>query len=78
MTPGGGPDEQAVQLDVDDLLPIVEAAQLLGFARALEGDVEVTEEGRAFAAGDIEKQKALFREASLRDIAHGFRAGDQI
>jgi NitT/TauT family transport system ATP-binding protein len=57
---------EELQLDVDDLLPIVEAAQLLGFARTLEGDVEVTEEGRAFAAGDIQKQKALFREAALR------------
>ena len=67
----GGRDDlyrvaEELQLEVNDLLPIVEAAQLLGFAHTQEGDVEVTDEGRAFAAAGIEQQKALFREAALR------------
>ncbi len=52
-------------LEVDDLLPIVEGATLLGFATAHEGDVKVTPEGRAFADAGISRRKSLFREAAL-------------
>lgn len=56
-------------MDVDDILPIVEASVILGFALLHEGDVEITPEGRKFAEGDIQRQKELFREAALRNVA---------
>jgi NitT/TauT family transport system ATP-binding protein len=56
-------------LEVDDLLPIVEGATLLGFAIAQEGDVKVTPEGKAFAEADIPTRKVLFREAALSRVA---------
>src|SRR5262249_14112661 len=56
-------------MNVDDLLPIVEAAVLLGFATVREGDVEITSEGRSFGEGDIQTQKQVFREAALKHIA---------
>src|SRR5579862_306385 len=52
-------------MEVDDLLPIVEAATLLGFAQTEKGDIEITEKGRAFANADISTRKELFREAAL-------------
>jgi NitT/TauT family transport system ATP-binding protein len=55
-------------MDVDDLLPIIEAATMLGFATLKEGDVEVTPEGVAFAEADILTRKVLFREAVLKHI----------
>ena len=55
-------------MEVDDLLPIVEAAALLGFADAAEGDVEITAAGRAFAEADIATRKHLFREAALAHV----------
>jgi NitT/TauT family transport system ATP-binding protein len=55
-------DELAFELD--DLLPIVDAAALLGFARVIEGDVEMTPEGQAFAEADILTRKDLFRHAA--------------
>ena len=55
-------------LEVDDLLPIVEGATLLGFATAHEGDVKITPEGRAFADADISTRKSLFREAALGHV----------
>jgi NitT/TauT family transport system ATP-binding protein len=58
-----------LSMDVDDLLPIVEAASMLGFATLKEGDVEITPEGVAFADADILGRKTLFREASLKHIA---------
>jgi NitT/TauT family transport system ATP-binding protein len=59
---------EELHLEVDDLLPIVEAASLLGFGKAREGDVEITPEGRAFVEADIEKQKSLFRDAALAHV----------
>jgi NitT/TauT family transport system ATP-binding protein len=55
-------------MDVDDLLPIVEAATLLAFARSDKGDVEITPKGKAFAEADIPTRKLLFREAVLANV----------
>ena len=52
----------------DDLLPIVEAAVLLGFATSDKGDVNVTARGKAFAEADIARRVALFREAALANV----------
>jgi NitT/TauT family transport system ATP-binding protein len=57
-----------LHLEVDDLLPIVEATTLLGFAKAREGDVEITPQGKAFAEADIDAKKNLFREAALAHV----------
>jgi NitT/TauT family transport system ATP-binding protein len=50
--------------EVDDLLPIVEAASLLGFITVREGDAELTQAGREFAEADILERKQLFRNAA--------------
>jgi NitT/TauT family transport system ATP-binding protein len=55
-------------MDVGDLLPIVEAATLLAFARLDKGDVEITPTGKAFAEADISTRKALFCEAALANV----------
>jgi NitT/TauT family transport system ATP-binding protein len=52
-----------LSLDLEDLLPIVEAAQLLGFARVVEGDIALTPVGRRFAEANVLERKELFREA---------------
>jgi len=50
-------------LEIDDLFPIVDAAQLLGFLDVEEGDVAITEPGTDFANSEILRQKELFRVA---------------
>ena len=55
-------------LDAEDLLPIIEASVLLGFATLKEGDVEITAEGIRFAEADILTRKILFRQAALKHI----------
>ena len=55
-------------LEVDDILPIVEAGVLLGFVLVTEGDVQVTAMGRQFADADIQRQKELFRDAVLKNV----------
>ncbi len=57
-----------LKLEVDDLLPIVDAAALLGFLRVDHGDAIITELGRKFAAADIQQRKQLFREALLAHV----------
>lgn len=54
--------------EIDDLLPIVDAAQLLGFLKVEEGDVSITPTGTAFAESEILRQKELFREAALEHV----------
>jgi NitT/TauT family transport system ATP-binding protein len=55
-------------MEVDDLLPIVEEAVLLGFAKLAEGDVEITAEGKAFAEADIAARKRMFRDAVVAHV----------
>lgn len=69
----GGKDDlyhvaDELQMEVDDLLPILEAATLLSFAKSDKGDVEITPEGKAFAEADIVTRKHLFREAALAHV----------
>jgi NitT/TauT family transport system ATP-binding protein len=56
---------QRLQLEVDDLLPILDAAVLLGFAQLAAGHVSVTPSGQAFAEADILRSKELFRQQVL-------------
>ena len=54
--------------EIDDLLPIVDAAQLLGFLTVTEGDAAITPAGAEFANSEILKQKELFRKAALNNV----------
>jgi NitT/TauT family transport system ATP-binding protein len=54
--------------EIDDLLPIVESASLLGYITVKEGDAELTPEGRAFAEADILHRKELFRKSAAERI----------
>lgn len=56
-------------MEVDDLLPIVEASTLLGFASLHEGNVAISPEGKAFVEADILYRKVLFRDAAVRRVA---------
>ena len=55
-------------MDAEDLLPIVEASVLLGFATLKEGDVEITPDGSRFGEADILARKTLFRQAALKHV----------
>ncbi len=57
-------------LDLEDLLPIVEAAELLGFANVREGDIALTDTGRRFAQASVLERKEIFREQSLARVPH--------
>ncbi len=57
-----------IQLEVDDLLPILDAAVLLGFAEVSQGDVQLTAIGQDFATTTILRSKDLFRQQALHNV----------
>jgi NitT/TauT family transport system ATP-binding protein len=57
-----------LQMGVDSLLPLVESATILSFARTEHGDLELTPSGKAFAEADIDARRRLFREAALANV----------
>jgi NitT/TauT family transport system ATP-binding protein len=61
---GGHADlpEVAAELnfDIDDLLPLVDAAAMLGLLKVHGGDLEVTPVGRDFTSADIQTSKQIF------------------
>ncbi|MDR3741289.1 MAG: nitrate/sulfonate/bicarbonate ABC transporter ATP-binding protein [Terracidiphilus sp.] len=54
--------------EIDDLLPIVDAAQLLGFLKIEEGDATITDAGAEYANSEILRQKELFRDAAIENV----------
>ncbi|WP_445082644.1 ABC transporter ATP-binding protein [Candidatus Roseilinea sp. NK_OTU-006] len=57
-----------LQLATDDLLPIVDAAVMLGLAEVRQGDITLTDNGRAFATADIQTSKDIFRAQLLERV----------
>ncbi len=54
--------------EIDDLLPIVDAANLLGFLVVNEGDAAITLTGSEYANSEILRQKELFRAAATENV----------
>jgi len=65
---GGRDDIYRLAFEIDDLFPIVDASQLLGFLNVEEGDAVITPAGEEFANSEILRQKDLFREAAQENI----------
>ncbi len=54
--------------EIDDLLPIVDAAALLGLLHVQEGDATLTPTGSEYAHAEILQQKEIFREAAVNNV----------
>jgi NitT/TauT family transport system ATP-binding protein len=55
-------------LDMDELFPLIETLQLLGFAHVSGGDIELTPLGRAYAEADMLARKQIFAEALIKQV----------
>src|SRR5579862_2928663 len=55
-------------LDVDELFPLIEFMQLLGWAHVSGGDIELTASGRSYAAADMLPRKQMFADALLKHV----------
>ena len=56
-------------MNVDDILPIVEASVILGFAVCAKATSRSRRKGEPSAKPTFRRQKQLFREAALKNIA---------
>ncbi len=59
---------QSLRLEVDDLLPAIDASGMLGFAHVEDGDVVITDAGREFATADVHRSHEIFKEQLLRHV----------
>lgn len=55
-------------MNVDDLFPILETLEILGFAEILQGDVHLSELGKQFSEADLQARKQLFAERLLEKV----------
>ena len=72
-------NEQGIKIDIyklseslgfklNDLMPITEAAELLGFVKIESGDIELSDLGRKVVDGDENAKKAIFRQQMLASV----------
>jgi NitT/TauT family transport system ATP-binding protein len=59
---------QELQLDVDEILPIVDAANLLDFIDLKEGDIYLKAIAHQFIDGNIDQRKRIVREQLIANI----------
>ncbi|WP_018132234.1 ABC transporter ATP-binding protein [Effusibacillus pohliae] len=55
-------------LNLEDFLPIVEAASLLEFVRVHEGDIELTPLGKTFAEATVVERKDILKHQVLKNV----------
>ncbi|WP_328308372.1 nitrate/sulfonate/bicarbonate ABC transporter ATP-binding protein [Streptomyces sp. NBC_00442] len=65
---GGGCDladlADDLGLEIDDVLPLVDALELLGFAAVGGDDLVLTDRGATFAGADVRRSKEIFADAA--------------
>lgn len=57
-----------LNLNVDDLFPLTEMLEVLGFAKVSAGDIELTPAGKLFANADILDRKKIFAAHLLKYV----------
>ena len=59
---------QYLQLEIDELFPVIEILSHLGFAELKQGDLVLTAAARVFAEADTQARKNLFAERLLASV----------
>ncbi|HEY1613301.1 MAG TPA: nitrate/sulfonate/bicarbonate ABC transporter ATP-binding protein [Rhizomicrobium sp.] len=57
-----------LQLEIDELFPVVETLQLLRVAEIEGGDIKLTETGKRFADADLDERKRIFARLLIRYV----------
>jgi NitT/TauT family transport system ATP-binding protein len=59
---------RTLQLEVDELFPVAEVLQHLGFAEVKEGDIRLTGDARNFAELDPQSRKTMFAQHLMTSV----------
>lgn len=57
-----------LMMNVDDLFPILETLEFLGFAKILDGDIQLSDLGKQFYEADLLERKQLFAQRLLEKV----------
>lgn len=57
-----------LMMNIDDLFPILETLEILGFAKVSAGDIQLSELGKQFSEADLQERKQLFAERLLEKV----------
>lgn len=57
-----------LMMNVDDLFPILETLEILGFAKVHDGDIQLSELGKQFSEADLQQRKQLFAQRLLETV----------
>jgi len=57
-----------LMMNVDDLFPILETLEILGFAKVSDGDIQLSELGKQFSEADLQERKQLFARRLLEKV----------
>jgi NitT/TauT family transport system ATP-binding protein len=57
-----------IMMNIDDLFPILETLEILGFATVSAGDIQLTDLGKQFSEADLQARKQLFAQRLLEKV----------
>lgn len=57
-----------LMMNIDDLFPILETLEILGFAKVSDGDIHLTALGKAFSEANLHERKQLFAKSLMEKV----------
>ncbi len=57
-----------LMMNIDDLFPILETLEILGFAKVSAGDIQLSDLGKQFSEADLQERKQLFTQRLLEKV----------
>lgn len=57
-----------LMMNIDDLFPILETLEILGFAKVSDGDIQLSELGKQFSEADLQERKQVFARCLLEKV----------
>ena len=57
-----------IMMNIDDLFPILETLEILGFANVSDGDIQLSELGKQFSKADLQARKQIFATCLLEKV----------
>lgn len=57
-----------LMMNIDDLFPILETLEIMGFAKVSHGDIQLSELGKQFSEADLQERKQLFARCLIEKV----------
>ncbi|MCE3045165.1 MULTISPECIES: AAA-associated domain-containing protein [Legionella] len=57
-----------LMMNIDDLFPLLETLEILGFAKVSDGDIQLTELGNQYSEADLQERKKIFARRLLDKV----------